>query len=433
MLCEKTEKNLNQYNLITLTFDSSFPLSLRWFNRCTDTILGETVDDPRELVAIDECENVSLSSVVQVISIKQVFPDLKQWADQGELNDSDVNENGKDDSGTLFWYRFYYNRRFGRFEYPPVEPKVINNNNSCACCDRLAIARRGEYAKLGPKIAETISTFQSVEWNRMNFRPGDAVFMDPDTYIIQSRQSRSHGQVVNKVKVNTKSLEQPEEYDEEMYPEKYRKTKTNKAFNQDTPDPFCIGYIVSIKYNGIIRELIIEISNSILLNFKLILPSILDSKINAKDIQISVSRLYRPADTHLGKEAEFNSEWNMVYWTSEIRQVSLAKIVDKCVLICSTAIDQTIEEFNRQGPYRFYFNKAYNPTTKEFEALPSEAERIGSSSEGKDKHSVVKEDSSKFSQTTLVRYKIYSQYFFLTRNLIAFIYRRILLGRLLSL
>ena len=125
---------------------------------------------------------------------------------------------------------------------------------------------------------------------------------------------------------------------------------------------------------------------------------------NAKEIQLSVSRLYRPADTHLGIEADFLSDWNMVYWTSEIRRVSLAKVVDKCVLVCSTAIDQPIEEFTRQGPYRFYFDKAYNPSTKEFEALPSEAERIGSSSKGKGggKGAASKGASSKSSQTTLV-------------------------------
>ena len=121
---------------------------------------------------------------------------------------------------------------------------------------------------------------------------------------------------------------------------------------------------------------------------------------------MTVSRLYRPGDTHLGKEAAFRNDWNLVYWTNETRLVPPAKVVDKCVLVCSTAIDQPIEEFIEQGPYRFYFNKSYNPATKEFEPLPSEAERIGSSfaSKGKGKggKTTTAKSINKAGQTTLV-------------------------------
>ena len=126
-----------------------------------------------------------------------------------------------------------------------------------------------------------------------------------------------------------------------------------------------------------------------------------------KEIQLTVNRLYRPADTHLGKEAEYRNDWNMLYWTTESRTVPLAKVVDKCVLVCSTAIDEPIEEFVNKGPYRFYFNKAYNPATKEFEALPSEAERIGSSSKGKGKGgkgAASKSVSNKPAQVNLVSF-----------------------------
>lgn len=125
-------------------------------------------------------------------------------------------------------------------------------------------------------------------------------------------------------------------------------------------------------------------------------------------MQLTVSRLYRPGDTHLGREAAFRNDWNLVYWTNETRLVPLAKVVDKCVLVCSTAIDQPIEEFVNEGPYRFYFNKAYNPSSKEFEPLPSEAERIGSSFASKGKGKGGKATSKSFNkptQTTLVSYQ----------------------------
>lgn len=96
-----------------------------------------------------------------------------------------------------------------------------------------------------------------------------------------------------------------------------------------------------------------------------------------------MKRLYRPSDTHLGKEAGFKADWNMVYWSDEIHKLELTKVVDKCVLACATALSEPLEEYIKTGPCRFYFNKSYNPADKTFEPPPVEAERIGSRSKGK--------------------------------------------------
>ena len=221
----------------------------RWFVRCNDTVLGETVDDARELVIIEECDDALLSGVVQVVSIKQVVPDPDEWKAQGGLDDPASFNKEEDHTGTSFWYRYLYQHRFGRFEDPPAVPEVIENEKGCACCDRLAAINRREYPQLGPKIDQSQSTYQNVEWHGMDLRPGDAVFMDPDAYVLRGPD----GQIIKKEKVDVGTEEQPEEFDEDMYPEKYRKTDTIKGSNQDTPDPFCIGYIVAINYSGIIR------------------------------------------------------------------------------------------------------------------------------------------------------------------------------------
>jgi hypothetical protein len=76
----------------------------------------------------------------------------------------------------------------------------------------------------------------------------------------------------------------------------------------------------------------------------------------------------------------------VVYWSDEIHKLKLNKVVVKCVLVCSAAIDEPIEEFVRNGHNRMYptvSNKAYNPAEREFEPPPVEAERIGSNSKGK--------------------------------------------------
>ena len=45
-------------------------LHARWFCRGTDTVLGETCDEPRELVLIEDCEDLLLSAVVKVVNAR---------------------------------------------------------------------------------------------------------------------------------------------------------------------------------------------------------------------------------------------------------------------------------------------------------------------------------------------------------------------------
>lgn len=217
-------------------------------------MLGETADDARELVVIDECEDSLLSGVVQVVTIKQFIPDPVKWKAQGGSDELALLNIEEDHTGTSFWYRFCYNNRFGRFEDPPIATDVIDNVKNCACCDRLAVIQRREYPQLGDTVEGSHSTYQTVEWHGMDLRPGDAVFMDPDSFVMRGPD----GLIIKKEKIDD-GEEQPDEvvFDEETYPEKYRKTETIKGSNQDTPDPFCVGYIVSINYAGIIREFII--------------------------------------------------------------------------------------------------------------------------------------------------------------------------------
>ena len=91
-----------------------------------------------------------------------------------------------------------------------------------------------------------------------------------------------------------------------------------------------------------------------------------------------MKRIYRPGDTHLAYETELRSEWNLVYWSNEVHKLELARVVDKCVVVCSKAIEGHIDEFIQGGPFRMYFNEAYNAEKLEFEPTPTDAEQIGS-------------------------------------------------------
>lgn len=130
-------------------------------------------------------------------------------------------------------------------------------------------------------------------------------------------------------------------------------------------------------------------------------------------------RLYRPGDTHLGREGAFRSDWSLVYWSQEERNITLSKVVDKCVLVCSTAIDQPIHEFVKAGPNRFYFDKMYVPNAEKpeeaFVPLPDAAERVGAvlSSKGKGGKSLASKSSKSAQQPALVSSAIHSYHVFI--------------------
>lgn len=228
-------------------------LHARWFCRGTDTVLGETSDDPRELVLIEDCEDLLLSAVVKVVNVKYKQPDPIKWKAEGGSDDPSLFQTEDDHSDTTFWYRYLYHGRTGRFEDPPECPDVVNNNKGCYCCDRLDRIRQRDCAKLGNKLDS--GGFDSVAWHEMDIKVGDAVFLEPGAYVMRGPD----GLVVKKEKIDPEEEEGfGDDYDEEYYPEKYRKTDNIKGSNNDTPDPFCIGYVVGVVYNGIIRKLIFK-------------------------------------------------------------------------------------------------------------------------------------------------------------------------------
>ena len=199
-----------------------------------------------------------LSGIVEAVSVKQVKPDPTKWKTEGGSDDLALLSVEADHSGTSYWYRFLYENRYGRFEDPPIPPVVVENVKGCACCDRLANIRRREIPQLGAKL-ESPGNYESVTWHGVDLRPGDAVFLEPDSFVMRG----SDGSAIKKEKEEIGSEDEADEvtFDEELYPEKYRKTETIKGSNVDTPDPFCVGYIVNINYAGIIRKPITNFSS----------------------------------------------------------------------------------------------------------------------------------------------------------------------------
>lgn len=85
----------------------------RWFARATETVLGETSDDPKELVVGDDCEDVLLSAIVQVITVEKRIPDPAKWKAEGGAEDTltpqEVEQ--RELPETPYWYRYLYRVR----------------------------------------------------------------------------------------------------------------------------------------------------------------------------------------------------------------------------------------------------------------------------------------------------------------------------------
>ena len=159
-------------------------LHARWFCRGTDTVLGETCDEPRELVLIEDCEDLLLSAVVKVVNVKYKQVDPIKWKAGGGSDDPSLFQTEEDHSDTTFWYRYLYHGRTGRFEDPPECPDVVDNIKGCPCCDRLDVIRQRDFAKLGNKMDS--GGFDSVTWQELDIKVGEAVFLEPGAYTLRA-------------------------------------------------------------------------------------------------------------------------------------------------------------------------------------------------------------------------------------------------------
>ena len=362
-------------------------MHVRWFCRATDSVLGETCDDPTELFLIDYCKDLHLSAVVKVVDVKHKPLDPVKWKSQGgrmkeENQDQSVlfEDDRHHSDDTTFWYRYLYRERTGRFEEPPIHHPdaavVANNIKDCHSCVLFDSMREREVPKFGQKFDD--GGYKVVTWHDMDIRVGDAVFLKPDAY---TNRNKTRSEKKNSDKLAEEGITGVDSnYNEEIYPEKYRKTKNIIGSNFDTPDPFCIGYIVAIHYYGIIRKLLFsKIYITKLFHLSPYYVFFIDRNLKANDVALKVKRIYRPADTHSESDAALQLDCNLVYWSDELHTIELSEVVEKCILVCNTAAaDVPIEEFDRTGPIVMYFKEAYDPALRAFEPPPLEAQTVGS-------------------------------------------------------
>ncbi|KAM9095470.1 DNA (cytosine-5)-methyltransferase 1-like [Sarcophilus harrisii] len=307
-----------------------------WFYSGSDTVLGAT-SDPLELFLVDECEDMQLSYIHSKVNVFYKAPS-ENWSMEGG---SDIEVPVAENDGRTYFYQFWYDPDYARFESPPiVKPTEDNKYKFCASCVRLSEMLEKNTPKVLEPLAEVDDKiFYNLAMKKgVQYRKGDGVFLLPDAF----------GFLI-KPPVITRNLK--ESVNEDQYPEYYRKHSDYvKGSNQDAPQPYRIGQI---------KEIFCE------------------KESNGAVIKLRINKFYRPENTHKSSTKKYIEDINLLYWSYEEAVVDFEDVQGRCVVKYCEATD-TPEKYNLGDKEHFYFQEAYNAKKKSFEEVPKYARGRGS-------------------------------------------------------
>eukprot|EP00795_Rhopilema_esculentum_P006330 gene6330-11763_t len=298
-------------------------------HRATETVLGET-GDVAEVFFSDECDDNPLGSILSRCDV-EIRKLSSEWFLQGAAEELIPEAETEDDESHS------YDCDKGKFtDIPDVFTSKQPTYQSCPCCTRKNTALKEKTPELTNVIeqADDKTVYKSVLFKNEEYLPGNFVFCMPEAFTFKVQQ---------KPKERGK---RKENYDEEMYPEYYRKGSDHiKGSNLDVPSPFRIGQVLSVyKRKGVFGD-------------------------SLEEIFLRLRKFYRPEDTHKGLTGTGHSDLNLLYWTSEEVEVNFALVRGKCSVICGE--DLPVDQIKNDVPCQFYYLEAYNGDTRQFEDLPS--------------------------------------------------------------
>jgi len=291
--------------------------------------LGET-SDPTELFLVDECGDNPLGSILQKCTVTPKLPD-PDWFMKGGLDDQETDSMMEEDDGNTFFYQKWYDHKRGRFTDPPSEytATVVKTENFkyCESCVRKTTQGQMETTSVGePLETDTKSSsktyYKSCTKSGIQYKVGDCVFLGPEAFSFNV-----------KPKETKKGFKKSDKVDEEVYPEYYRKpAEYVKGSNYDVPEPFKIGRIVSIFTKSSSGKLTEEL-----------------------EVMLTVSKFYRPENTHKGSSFGHQANLNLLYWSKEEATVAVDDVVGGCVVTCGEDLNCSVEEYTARGINYFYF------------------------------------------------------------------------------
>ena len=222
-------------------------------------------------VKVDQCEDKPLLAVLKKCSV-EILPEPTQdkWR---ALGGQEPSKQRKDD-GVSFWSRLWYDSENARFEYPKALPKCPSDEDEITWCRMCKVCKENKQRwepMLGDEIEEGVG-YSSLTWDRAPLKPGDAVYLAPESVKLKIKK---------KVKTKEAVIKDLADVDKDLYPEYYRKRGNLKGSNVETPDPFQIAVIKSIT----------------------------DS---LGSVRLKIQLFHRPEDTHRGPKAAEGSCYNKV-------------------------------------------------------------------------------------------------------------------------
>ncbi|XP_054724016.1 DNA (cytosine-5)-methyltransferase PliMCI-like [Uloborus diversus] len=335
-----------------------------WFSRGSETVLGET-SHPQEIFATFECSEEEINAIHSKCEVIFKAPNPSWFSIGGtEASIDDILVNADDEKS--FFYQKFYESESCRFEDPPD----FNNEEKCWSCWKNNILEREQCVELEPSGEEEdkVMLIKSAVWLGDCLRPGDCVYVDPEVYSYKFQKNMTE---------ISKGREIAAKYDENEYPELYRKKNDYvKGSNVDVPEPLKIAYIVKIT----------------------------QSKHKSAKPELLVKFFYRPEYTNKSADSVIQSDLNLLYWSDEEATIEFTSIQGKCTVVFSENLTSTPDEFTSQGPHRFHFSQSFSASTKSFEDPPTVAQRLGRIGKGKAKGKGSKNNTSETSQSAPLTY-----------------------------
>ncbi|MEQ2179091.1 hypothetical protein GOODEAATRI_021063, partial [Goodea atripinnis] len=232
-----------------------------------------------------------------------------------------------EDDGKSFFYQFWYDTEFARFETPP-KTELSEDFRFCGSCTRTKEQNEQEvprpFEPLENEDSDNKALYALAWFKGEQFRVGDGVYLPAEAFSFRK-----------------------EDVDEDLYPEYYRKSSDYiKGSNLDAPEPFRVGRIKEIfchrRSNG---------------------------KADNSEVKLRLYKFYRPENTHRGVKASYHTDINQLYWSDEEVTVSMSEVLGRCQVEYAEDLNESVQDYSNGGPDRFYFLEAFrlnNPGTTVF-------------------------------------------------------------------
>jgi DNA (cytosine-5)-methyltransferase 1 len=302
---------------------------VQYFCHGSDTVLGE-LGDRKELFALDDCEDVQLFELRHKVNVSY-WPIPDDWFSQGGTEEAVASAPVSDDQFS-FWFRQKYDSKCARFTKVDYEVEFSteydpNRIGECRLCKILDAASFQPVPQPRLPVKSTnndkATQFEAFVMHGERFCVGDSAFISPSAFKMPYEMP----------KLGTDPPKNQIEVDIDLFTEYYRHKGHVKGSNEQTPDPFRIGFIERIA-----------------------------QKNRTGELAICVRKMYRPENTAQGEKEKLtlHSNINEVFWSDDLEVVPASMVEGKCIVRPKQLLSVDPAIWHDEGSFRFYFEKMYD-------------------------------------------------------------------------